>query len=95
MCGGGYAPPKAVGLFWGYALVWFSPADLLAQRRIKGVAQNVGGPFTAGQSHRLTSGGKAVLNMAYDFCAKLFALRRKEIADLFCSNRRRLVGCID
>jgi hypothetical protein len=48
----------------------FSPADLLGHKRIKGVAQNVRGDFTVGQSHRRTSGGKAVPNMAYDFRAK-------------------------
>ena len=60
MCGGGYAPPTAATLFTGYA-----PGPGLALRiywakgRTKGVAQNVKRTSTAGQSHRLTSGGKA------------------------------------
>jgi hypothetical protein len=44
-----------------------SPADLLAQGRIKGVAQNVKGIFTAGHSHRRTSGGKAEAQPARTF----------------------------
>jgi hypothetical protein len=67
MCGGGYAPPKAAGLFGATPLLWFSLARFVGERRTKGVAQNVGSTFTAGRSHRLTSAGKAVPNMAYDF----------------------------
>ena len=59
MCGGGCVPPKAAGLVLGYARIRAKPIDLLGRKMHQGHSPNVKRTFTAGHSHRRTSGGKA------------------------------------
>ena len=48
-------------------LVWASPVNSMAKGRTRGIALIVKSLATAGRSHRLTSGGKAVPDIAHDF----------------------------
>ena len=53
---------------WGYALGTGLALQIYwANGRTKGIAQNIKGTLTAGQSHRLTSGGKAESALGGDF----------------------------
>jgi hypothetical protein len=75
MCGGGSAPPTAARSWWGCAPVL---TDLdWAKGGNKGVAQKRKGIFTAGQSRRLTSGGKAEAPVDSDLETKARLTQRK------------------
>jgi len=62
ICGGGSAPPTVAVVFPGCALAWVCPSELLGQRRHHVRSPQVKSSFTAGQSHRRTSGGQAEAN---------------------------------
>ena|SRR5687768_15304055 len=69
MCGGGYAPPTGRQSVPRYARR-SGLGHAVHQATGKGIAQKISKPFTAGQSHRRTSDGKAEVTLPKEILGK-------------------------